>query len=62
MISSWRKSSRSQGGGQCVEVRLLGAPQLSDSTLPDKRPILTVDRETFQGFLHEVKSGAHNLP
>ncbi|WP_335991243.1 DUF397 domain-containing protein [Glycomyces sp. MUSA5-2] len=54
----WRKSSRS-GGNQnnsCVEVRLSdGAPQVSDSKLPEDRPIVTVSSATYTGLLAWVK-------
>jgi hypothetical protein len=54
----WRKSSRSGGGGNnCVDARLSGVPQLSDSKLPDARPILDVEPDTFLGFLTAIKAG-----
>lgn len=56
--SEWRKSSRSAAQEACVEARLSHAvPQLSDSKLPDDRPILTLDRDTFTGLLSAIKSG-----
>jgi hypothetical protein len=54
----WRKSSRS-GGNQsnsCVEVRLHGeSAQVSDSKLPEDRPIVTVTPATYNGLLAWVK-------
>ena len=55
----WRKSSYSPGqNGSCVEVRLVDmTPQLSDSKLPDDRPILTVDDGSYLALLDAIKSG-----
>lgn len=55
----WRKSSRSQAGGNnCVEARLSPeGPQLSDSKLAGNlRPILTLDEATYTSFIDYVKS------
>lgn len=57
--SPWKKSSRSAAGGNCVEARLTGgSPQLSDSKLANVRPTLTIDSDTFTGFLSAIKAGA----
>lgn len=60
---NWRKSSRSgQGGSQCVEARLHGdTPQLSDSKLPDNRPIVTMSVGGFSEFVAAVKAGELDL-
>jgi hypothetical protein len=59
--SPWRKSSRSGGGGDsCVEARLSGVPQLSDSKLADVRPILDVEPDTYLGLLTAIKTGAYD--
>lgn len=54
--SKWRKSSRSQGGGQCVEARLAETgPQVRDSKLGDASPILSLSRNDFAGLLRAVR-------
>ena len=58
MIGPWRKSSRS-GGNQdnsCVEVRINGEyAQVSDSKLPEDRPIVTVTPSSYNGLLAWVR-------
>ncbi|WP_335991012.1 DUF397 domain-containing protein [Glycomyces sp. MUSA5-2] len=60
-IGPWRKSSRSGNNqdNQCVEVRLNGeTPQVSDSKLPDHRPILTISAGSYRGLLEWVKDAS----
>lgn len=53
-MSPWKKSSRSQGGGQCVEVRTdKGAIQVRDSKAPH-RPVLTLGTASWTSFLATV--------
>lgn len=54
---SWRKSSASQGGGECVEV----APWRSSILIRDSKhrsgAVLEVTREAWRGLLSRVKTG-----
>ncbi|GIG65351.1 DUF397 domain-containing protein [Phytomonospora endophytica] len=52
--AAWRKSSHSHGnGGNCVEVAAPSAVLIRDSKLAafPTCPVLTVDRETWRGFI-----------
>ena len=55
----WRKSSRSNNGGNCVEVadNLPGIVGLRDSKDPTG-PALTFDPRAWAAFVHGVKAGA----
>ncbi|GIG65490.1 DUF397 domain-containing protein [Phytomonospora endophytica] len=53
--SPWKKSSRSQQGGQCVEARAnTGLFQIRDSKLADS-PILTLTPAEWSGLLATLK-------
>jgi hypothetical protein len=59
--SNWRKSSRSGGGDNCVEVRYLdGVVQVRDSEDPE--PIQTYTRSQWSAFLAGVRSGEFEIP
>jgi uncharacterized protein DUF397 len=61
--AQWRKSSRSHGGGgACVMVAYIpGAAGVKDSKLGDASPILPFSTPAWSAFLHEVKTGKHDL-
>jgi hypothetical protein len=56
--AKWRKSSRSQSNGQCVEVadNLPDIVGLRDSKDPSG-PILALARDQWRSFLGGVKAG-----
>jgi len=52
----WRKSSRSNpNGGNCVEARLNGTPEIRDSKMGDVSPVLELSRNDFVALLNNVK-------
>jgi hypothetical protein len=56
MYAVWRKSSRSNGGANCVEVRCqLGKTSLRDSKNPDLG-VITFDGPRWTLFLDAVKA------
>jgi hypothetical protein len=56
--ATWRKSSYSNGGGECVEVADLsdGTRALRDSKNPDDG-VLIFDRESWASFVAGIKAG-----
>ncbi|GAA4911156.1 uncharacterized protein DUF397 [Stackebrandtia albiflava] len=52
----WRKSSRSPStGGNCVEARMhAGTPEIRDSKMGDRSPILEMSRTDFVALLRSV--------
>ena len=56
--ATWRKSSYSNGGGNCVEVADLsdGARALRDSKSPDDG-VLILGREAWGAFVAGIKAG-----
>lgn len=59
--ATWRKSTRSSGNGECVEVaklhRLIG---VRDSKNPNG-PVLTWSNTTWQSFYQAAKAGDYDL-
>lgn len=52
----WRKSSRSNGGADCIEVKIrFGSTSLRDSKNPDLG-VMTVDGPPWTLFLDAVKA------
>ncbi|MGJ7908510.1 DUF397 domain-containing protein [Actinopolyspora sp. H202] len=54
----WRKSSRSNQGGNCVEVatNVPGSALIRDSKLGETSPVLSTKPEAFTAFVDAVKA------
>lgn len=59
----WRKSSRSNGGGNCVEVALhgRGSSAVRDSKLGQASPVLPFTADSWASFLQDVKVGTFDV-
>lgn len=59
--AAWRKSSRSGGQGECVEVApLTDAIAVRDSKNPTG-PAIAFPRDAWRSFAGRVKDGRHDL-
>lgn len=57
----WRKSARSGGGNDCVEIaRLAGTVGVRDSKNPTGQ-IIAVSPAQWRAFAGQVKKGQHDL-
>lgn len=59
-MSDWRKATRSQQSGECVEVRKRTRVDVRDSKNPDAGH-LTVSAAAFGALVEQVKEGAYDL-
>lgn len=54
----WRKSSRSNGSGACVEVGITdSATGVRDTKLGATSPVLVFPRNQWSSFLNSLKAG-----
>ena len=60
--AAWRKSTYSNNGGACVEVatNLRGIVAVRDSKDP-AGPALVISTDSWQAFIHEMKTEQLNL-
>lgn len=57
----WRKSTRSGGGNNCVEIAALaGAVGVRDSKNP-AGPFITLAAAQWSAFTRQVRTGRHDL-
>lgn len=58
-MTNWRKSTFSDGQGQCVELADLGEEVwgMRDSKLGDSSPVLSLSREALATFVLGAKAG-----
>jgi hypothetical protein len=60
--AQWRKATRSQGNGECVEVAFLdGAVAMRDSKSREHGPVLVFTPAGWDSFLDGARNGEFDL-
>ncbi len=62
MGNSWRKSTRSNVNGACVEVRRLASSVQVRDTKDRRGPVLTFSTDVWRGFVVGVHTGQFDRP
>ncbi|WFE25356.1 DUF397 domain-containing protein [Solwaraspora sp. WMMD791] len=57
----WKKSTRSNGGGDCVEVASPNRAVLVRDSKDQAGPILSFTADTWTGFVRGIKVGQFDL-
>jgi hypothetical protein len=57
----WRKSRRSNNGGDCVEAATLDRAHLARDSKDPNGPVLAFSQSEWSRFLGNVKAGAFDL-
>jgi hypothetical protein len=62
-FTAWRKSTRSSGDGNCVEVAFAsdGSVGVRDSKQHGRGPVLAFSRSEWEAFLGGVRDGEFDL-
>ncbi len=62
MGKSWRKSTRSNVNGACVEVRRLASTVQVRDTKDRSGPVLTFSTDAWRGFVVAIHTGEFDRP
>ncbi|TDC91403.1 DUF397 domain-containing protein [Actinomadura sp. 7K507] len=60
--SSWRRSSHSAQGANCVEVAQATEAWAVRDSKDATGPVLTLTRDEWTALLDTIKTGTHDLP